>query len=115
MNSNYKYKIVFDKNKRKGVKLKRDSMYNTAWFDYDVNQERWNPNIYGRVGNSVDTWAVELDEIKFFIFDVKNRGTFLLEKIDLLNFYKEYPLHDKTVNNKKRKIFPATLWKKINI
>jgi hypothetical protein len=109
----YKYKIVTDENGRKGIEFKRETMYLSAWFDNNVSRNRWDPNVYGKIGNSISAEAVESKQYKFFVFDVLNEGVFKLEKSDLLEFYKEHPLNIKYISGKKRMIFPVKLWKKI--
>ena len=115
MDSAYKYRIIYDRDRRKGVELQRESMYRTAWYDNKMDQARWvpDPDKFTPEGNSVDSWAVEMDEIKFFVFVVKRVGIFKLEKSDLLEFYEDHPLHDALLYGKKRMVFPASLWKKI--
>jgi len=115
MDSSYKYRIMHDKEGRKGVELQRKSMYRTAWYDNSLNQARWtpDPDKFSPEGNSVDSWAVEDDEIKFFVFVIQRVGIFKLEKLDLLKFYEDHPLHDALVFGKKRMVFPASLWKEI--
>ena len=113
MKNDNKYEIVYDGNKRKGIKYKREGMYFSAWRDNDVSQNRWNPNEFGKEGNSLSAEAVESEEIDFFQFDVLDVGVFQLEKTDLLEFYKKHPLNVKYIDGNKRMVFPAKLWKKI--
>jgi hypothetical protein len=109
----HKYRIIYDENNRKGVELIREAMYATAWYDRSLDQARWDPGIFGQVGNSVDSWAFDTDEIKFYIFAVNGMGRFILEKADLEEFYIKHPLHDELLYGKKRMVFPAKIWKKI--
>ena len=107
----YKSEIIKDEKKRKGALLKKQNVYNKAWFHHEL--VRWDPSKYGEKGQNFQEWVFNDKEIKF-VDIVLLRDRYRLEMSDFRKFYIENPNVKDVIFGEKRYLFPIKLCQKIN-